>query len=380
MGGHDGDPRLRKLAKPSTVLLVSAALVLFGSILAVLSWSESEMVSFGAGVGLFFAVLGPFYLLFGCRFVFPSLVVRLDRVKEEASHDLHRIKKESLSNGSHASYLTEIRERLALENNVRTTLVQALLGLGVLLGAELRGSMLDYANGRIDPVRFEQGLQKLPNFSGASLQGASLRCAHLEGSNFTKAKLSNVDLRDADLRRFPYSKQRDAILKDAVLDGAIWNEGTEWPDDVDPNKDEQLRSKLVKDDQLFARTKGSEDILLILGGNRVVKPRLEKVNGSTIPIEETAVQGGNIVATLHKGNWLKLAEPLPLLRQLPVLGCADYEKVKYWPGSPDLKCALQPRGSCPPKLKAMKEDDDVADFVTIARRPPVEGRLAITLS
>jgi hypothetical protein len=126
--------KLRKLSQPSIVLFASILLVFIGSIVALLSWSEN--LPFGAGWGLAVAVLGTIYLLYGCLFVFPHLVVRLDRIKEEASHDLHRIKLDS-SQGTHASYLAEIRERLALENNVRTTLIQALLGIGILLGAAL---------------------------------------------------------------------------------------------------------------------------------------------------------------------------------------------------------------------------------------------------
>lgn len=524
---------LRKLAQPSIVLLVSILLVIVGSILALLSWSE--VLPFGAGAGLAVAVIGAMYLLYGCLFVFPSLVVRLDRIKEEASRDLHWIKEESEPEGSRTSYLTEIRERLALENNVRTTLVQAVLGVGVLLGAaftwqqfiktsqdlsvahdqldldrttkvseqfttatellsnpelearlgglytlqrltrtakgsdeqvlqdsliayqllaayikarspwppptkldedqrrrginrydpleieslrkrspdvqialdivgardkklpkgedyhpfltdtdlrgavvsnldlrhaELRGAMLDYANGRVDASKLEKNIEKLPDFSEASLQGASLRCAHLEGSSFANARLDNTDLRDADLRRFPGTAQRDAILRGAVLNGAIWNEGTEWPDDVDPHKDEQLRSRLIKDEQSLARPEGSQDILLILGGTRVVKPRIAIINGLRVPLEEPTVQGGNIIARLHGGKWLKLAEPVALQRRIPLLTCTDYQRIKYWPGSPNIKCPRHLRRSCPPKIEGMKEDNALADILVIARRSP----------
>jgi hypothetical protein len=233
--------------------------------------------------------------------------------------------------------------------------------------AELRGAMLDYANGRVDAAKLERDIQKLPDFSGASLQGASLRCAHLEGSNFTGAKLDNADLRDADLRRFPDSPQRNAILRDATLNGAIWNEATEWPEGLDPRKDQRLRT-MVKDDQLLAKPQGSEDILLVLGGTRVTKPRYEMINGKLVPLQEDSVQSGNVIARLHEGKWLKLAEPQPLQRRIPRLTCADYQRVKYWPGSPTLRCALHPQRSCPPKTEGMKEDNNWAEVAAIVRR------------
>lgn len=81
-----------------------------------------------------------------------------------------------------------------------------------LRGADLSSSNLTYAN-----------------FSGADLSGSRLSASALIGLNFTRANLDNVDFSGSDLS---YSDLRgasmvSAILRNTVLDRAIWVDGRE---------------------------------------------------------------------------------------------------------------------------------------------------------
>jgi hypothetical protein len=87
--------------------------------------------------------------------------------------------------------------------------------------ADLRGSRLDYASGRLADT------QQPAELAFARLQGATLRCAHLESVNLSGAQLQNADLRDAVL-----TGARG--LETAQLDGARYNDRTLWPKGFDP--------------------------------------------------------------------------------------------------------------------------------------------------
>jgi Pentapeptide repeats (8 copies) len=87
--------------------------------------------------------------------------------------------------------------------------------------ADLRGSRLDYASGRLADN------QQPAELAFARLQGATLRCAHLESVNLSGARLQNADLRDAVL-----TGARG--LETAKLDGARYNDRTLWPKGFDP--------------------------------------------------------------------------------------------------------------------------------------------------
>jgi hypothetical protein len=201
--------------------------------------------------------------------------------------------------------------------------------------ADLRGTVLDYADSRVD---LRQPNSSYPDLSGALLQGASLRCAHLEGTNFQGAKLDGADLRGADLRRFPRpSVQENANLAGASLTGAIWNEQTQWPDGFDPAR----HPELTKDKQLLAHSLNGTDVLAVVGGWMDSQERWEE----DVPVSKSVIIGGHIVGMLQGRKWKKLAQPQPSTAELQPLACDKYEA--YWPGSVDLGCPKRLDRVCP---------------------------------
>jgi hypothetical protein len=217
----------------------------------------------------------------------------------------------------------------------------AALGNLHLSRADLRGTVLDYADSRVD---LRQPNSSYPDLSGASLQGASLRCAHLEGTNFQDAQLDGSDLRGADLRRFPTpSTQENAKLAGASLTGAIWNEQTQWPDDFDPTRSPELARKLElrKDEQLLAHSPNGTDVLAVVGGTVDSQERWDK----GIPVSKSLIIGGHIVGILQGGKWTQLPQPQPSTAELQPLACAEYEN--HWPGTVDLGCPKRLDRACP---------------------------------
>lgn len=204
--------------------------------------------------------------------------------------------------------------------------------------ADLRGTVLDYADSRVHQRRLDSSHPAYPDLSGASLQGASFRCAHLEGTNFSNALMDGADLRGADLRRFPprspgaSSTQENANLDGASLTGAIWNEQTQWPDDFDPARNPELAHKLQlsKDEQLLAHAPDGTDVLAVVGGTVDSQERWEEGGA----VSKSLIIGGDIVGILHDGTWKQLPRPQPSTAELQPVACADYKD--YWPGSVNL--------------------------------------------
>jgi Pentapeptide repeats (8 copies) len=221
----------------------------------------------------------------------------------------------------------------------------AALGNLHLNRADLRGTVLDYADGRVD---LRQPNSSYPDLSRASLQDASLRCAHLQGTNFQGALMDRADLRGADLRRFPPrssgtpSTQKNADLAGASLTGAIWNEQTQWPDDFDPARNPELARKLElqKDEQLLAHSPDGTGVLAVVGGAVDTQERWDK----GIAVSKSLIVGGHIVGILHDGKWTQLAKPQLSTTELQPVACAEYKD--YWPGSVDL-CPKRLDRACP---------------------------------
>jgi Pentapeptide repeats (8 copies) len=100
---------LRLRRRSSFVLYGSGALILIG-----LAWSR--YASFAKGFGLGVAVVGLILLLYGCVFVFPALFTAS---RERSLRELPE----------------GAQEYLTLENSIRGTLLQVVLGIGVLAAA-----------------------------------------------------------------------------------------------------------------------------------------------------------------------------------------------------------------------------------------------------
>jgi Pentapeptide repeats (8 copies) len=101
------ESRLRRRSR--SVLLVSGALVISG-----LAWSKNASFARDTGIGVAVAGLG--LLLYGCVFVFPALFTA------SRERSLLRLEKDA-------------QDYLTLENSIRGTLLQVVLGIGVLAAA-----------------------------------------------------------------------------------------------------------------------------------------------------------------------------------------------------------------------------------------------------
>jgi hypothetical protein len=101
------ESRLRR--RSAYVLYGSGVLVLIGLI-----WSR--YASFAQGFGLAVAVAGLILLLYGCVFVFPVLFTA------SRERSLRKLEKDA-------------QDYLTLENSIRGTLLQVVLGIGVLAAA-----------------------------------------------------------------------------------------------------------------------------------------------------------------------------------------------------------------------------------------------------
>lgn len=73
------------------------------------------------------------------------------------------------------------------------------------------------------------------------MEGAILHEAHLEGENLTRAHLEGASLYDARLERAKLYNARleranlyEAHLEGAHLEGAVYDDNTVWPEDLDP--------------------------------------------------------------------------------------------------------------------------------------------------
>ncbi len=92
--------------------------VLVGSFLLITSgalWSRYG--HFATGTGIFAAFLGLLLLLFGCVFIFPELFTYMKKSEDEVKP------------------IGSAREYLALQNDIRGTLLQVVLGIGILAAA-----------------------------------------------------------------------------------------------------------------------------------------------------------------------------------------------------------------------------------------------------
>jgi hypothetical protein len=220
----------------------------------------------------------------------------------------------------------------------------AALGNLHLGGADLRGTFLDYADGRVSRERRPES--SYPDLSGASLQGASFRCAQLQGTDFEKAQMDRVDLRGADLRRIPprspgeSSSQEDANLSGASLNEAIWNEQTQWPEGFNPAG----HPELVKDELLLAHAPEGTDVLVVVGG------KLDAQEGwdQRVAFSSSSIFGGYIVGRLERdeesGKWKPLAQPMePSTTELRPVACEEYKNHGYWPDSVNRGCPSKPR-------------------------------------
>jgi Pentapeptide repeats (8 copies) len=143
------------------------------------------------------------------------------------------------------------------------------LGVLSLNNADLRGTRLDYADGRVAKGWPHAQLRD------ALLMGASLRCAHLEGVDFTSAHLEGADLRDADLRAVPNTPQIDAVLERAALVGARYNDRTQFPAGFNP-----ASHRMRKDAMLLAMQ--GHSFLLVEGGQLVQANGREVVRGGFV--------------------------------------------------------------------------------------------------
>ncbi len=90
--------------------------------------------------------------------------------------------------------------------------------------------------------------------SGANLQDIELSEANLRGANLTGADLTRANLSEADLRNAILSKAKmgktdlrkanlsEAVLTDCDLHGAVYDDETKWPSNIDPDKRGAIRS------------------------------------------------------------------------------------------------------------------------------------------
>lgn len=91
---------------------------------------------------------------------------------------------------------------------------------GLTLPTRLSGAVLNCAD--LSHVQWANG-----HVINSNVQGASLRRANLRGAFFQQVNLTGADLQDADLRGAVFT---GCSLNDALLDGALWDEHTVWPD------------------------------------------------------------------------------------------------------------------------------------------------------
>jgi uncharacterized protein YjbI with pentapeptide repeats len=101
-------------------------------------------------------------------------------------------------------------------------------------GMDLRGARLvamDLRRKNLDEAQLNGA-----DLTEADLRGASLRAADLSGAYLTGARFNNADLSRAKLNG-AYAIATEftrAVFSDTSYDDIVWDQATEWPDDVDP--------------------------------------------------------------------------------------------------------------------------------------------------
>jgi uncharacterized protein YjbI with pentapeptide repeats len=86
---------------------------------------------------------------------------------------------------------------------------------------------------RLPGVDFRQVNLSGSDLAQADLSGAHLQAANLSQANLGGANLSSADLREANLRG---ANMMQANLANALIEGAVYDQHTTWPDHVTPER------------------------------------------------------------------------------------------------------------------------------------------------
>jgi uncharacterized protein YjbI with pentapeptide repeats len=90
---------------------------------------------------------------------------------------------------------------------------------------------MDLRHKHFDDARLNGADLTEADVRGVSLKGADLSGAYLTGARFNGADLSGAKLDGAYAIATEFTR---ALFAETTYDDIIWDQATEWPDDVDP--------------------------------------------------------------------------------------------------------------------------------------------------
>jgi uncharacterized protein YjbI with pentapeptide repeats len=90
---------------------------------------------------------------------------------------------------------------------------------------------MDLRHKHFDDARLNGADLTEADVRGVSLKGADLSGAYLTGARFNGADLSGAKLDGAYAIATEFTR---ALFADTTYDDIIWDQATEWPDDIDP--------------------------------------------------------------------------------------------------------------------------------------------------